>query len=318
MTAPSVMVRTENLTKRDSERNRVDSLTFEVLAGQIVGLLGPNGSGKTTALKMLVGLIRPTHGFADVLGCRVGSPGFPSALHRVGALIESPALYGQLTVRQNLIAQARVLRVGDSAKRIAELLDLVDLGDRADSRASTLSLGMKQRLGIALALIAKPELVLLDEPANGLDPAGIVEIRNLLRRLPELGTTVLVSSHQLAEVQQACDRLIVMTAGHTVANGTTNEILHGFSGNRFVIRLEAADLLVSLECLTNAGLQTSLDPAGSQITVTLPDHWTGQDLNRTLSTNNIHAIEIRHETATLEEAFLAMTSTGPKDNHAAR
>jgi ABC-2 type transport system ATP-binding protein len=313
-----MMVQTENLTKRDTERTRVDSLSFEVPAGEIVGLLGPNGSGKTTALKMLVGLVRPTSGSAQVLGCRVGSPDFPAVLRRVGSLIESPALYGQLTVRQNLIAQARVLGVDNTDQRIAELLDIVDLRDRADGRASTLSLGMKQRLGIALALVAKPVLVVLDEPANGLDPAGIVEIRRLLRRLPELGTTVLVSSHQLTEVQQACERLIVLAGGRMIANGTTNEILDGFSGNQFLVQVESKDLGPSHVCLANAGLHADRSSAGSTLAVTLPDDWTGQDLNRLLSAQNILAIEIRRHTATLEEAFLAMTATEPKDEHAAR
>jgi ABC-2 type transport system ATP-binding protein len=316
MTSAATMVRAENLTKRDSERTRVDSLNFEVPSGQIVGLLGPNGSGKTTALKMLVGLVRPTSGSAEVLGCRVGSADFAAALRNVGSLIEAPSLYGQLTVRQNLAVQARLLGVDDIERHTLELLKLVDLEDRANDRASTLSLGMKQRLGIALALIARPSLVLLDEPANGLDPAGIVEIRLLLRRLPEMGTTVLVSSHQLTEVQMACDRLIVMAGGRSVADGTTAEILQGFSGNRFVIRLEPDDFATSLECLENAGLEIEPDPTASAITLTLPDHWTGQDLNRTLSTQNIHAIEIRRETVSLEEAFLAMTSNEQKDNHA--
>jgi ABC-2 type transport system ATP-binding protein len=316
MTSAATMVRAENLTKRDSERTRVDSLNFEVPSGQIVGLLGPNGSGKTTALKMLVGLVRPTSGSAEVLGCRVGSADFAAALRNVGSLIEAPSLYGQLTVRQNLAVQARLLGVDDIERHTLELLKLVDLDDRANDRASTLSLGMKQRLGIALALIARPSLVLLDEPANGLDPAGIVEIRLLLRRLPEMGTTVLVSSHQLTEVQMACDRLIVMAGGRSVADGTTAEILQGFSGNRFVIRLEPDDFATSLECLENAGLEIEPDPTASAITLTLPDHWTGQDLNRTLSTQNIHAIEIRRETVSLEEAFLAMTSNEQKDNHA--
>jgi ABC-2 type transport system ATP-binding protein len=315
VSAVSTMVRVENLSKGDSKRTRVDSVSFDVPRGEVVGLLGPNGAGKTTALKMLVGLMRPTGGTAELLGCQVGSSGFPTVLRHVGTLIESPAIYSQLTVRQNLIMSCRVLAVEDPERRVADLLDLVDISDRADDRAATLSLGMKQRLGIALALVATPSLVLLDEPANGLDPAGIVEIRHLLRQLPALGTTVLVSSHQLNELQQACDRLIVMAAGRVVANGTTTEILSGFSGNRFLIRLDPVDVASAQQCLASAGLQGDWEQSTAAIAVTLHDDLTGRDLNRMLSAQNIHAIEIHRETVTLEEAFLTMTSGTTKSEN---
>ena len=175
----------EGLSKRYGPHVAVDDLSFEVPAGQVIGLLGPNGAGKTTAMKMLLGLVRPTSGSAHLLGTHLGDPGFGHALRRPGALIEAPALYERLTARQNLQLQAKALGLTTDATRIDELLDLVDLAERAGDRAGGYSLGMKQRLGIAVALIGDPALVILDEPANGLDPAGIVEIRHLLRRLPQ-------------------------------------------------------------------------------------------------------------------------------------
>jgi ABC-2 type transport system ATP-binding protein len=303
----ATMVRVDGLSKRYGTQTRVDSLSFEVPAGQVVGVLGPNGAGKTTLLKMLVGLIRPTGGSVEVMGCHADSPKYFEALRRVGALIESPSIYLQLSVRQNLELQEKSLQLAADRHRIAETLELVDLAGRADDRAKTISLGMKQRLGIAVALLARPDLVILDEPANGLDPAGIVEIRLLLRRLAETGTSVLVSSHQLAETQQACDRLLVMANGKLVAAGTTEEILSGFSNNRFTVRLDLNDVDAASRCF--AKLDLAFEVANSSINMNLPSGWTGRDLNQALANDGVHAIEVRHEAVSLEEVFLAMTTT---------
>lgn len=307
------VVSVHNLTKSYGKHTAVDSLSFEVPAGQVIGLLGPNGAGKTTAMKMLVGLVKPTSGQAEILSCGLDSSEFAQAIRRVGALIESPAIYLRLSARQNLELQARALGIKVDAKRIDELLDLVDLADRAGDHAGQYSLGMKQRLGIAVAMLGSPELVILDEPANGLDPAGIVEIRKLLRRLPEMGTTVLVSSHQLAEVQQACDSLVVLANGRLIAAGTTDEILRGFSSSGFTLRLDPMDLTAAFDRLVDLGLaidSTTLD----SIALTLPDGWTGRDLNRELARHNIYASEIRHNAVTLEEAFLTMTNPERTNN----
>ena len=305
----STAIRVDQLTKRDRTRTRIDSLTFDVPAGEVVGLLGPNGCGKTTAMKMLVGLVSPTSGRAEVLGCRVGSKEFPVALRKVGALIESPALYGQLTVRENLELESVARSSPISRAEMGDLLTEVGLSERADQRASTLSLGLKQRLGIALAVVTKPELVLLDEPANGLDPAGIVETRQFLRRLAGRGTTVLVSSHQLSEAQQTCDRIVVMSAGRVVTAGLTAEILRRFSGNRFVARLQPGEVSVAQSCLNLTRWEWEADGSDASITVTLPDQLGGADLNRALSAHGIHAIEIIEARVTLEEAFLKLTRT---------
>lgn len=304
-TRPPV-VRVDGLTKRYGAATAVGDLSFEVPAGQVIGLLGPNGAGKTTAMKMLLGLVRPTSGQATVLDTELSSPDFAHAIRRVGGLIESPALYERLSARRNLELQAHMLGLPADRQRLDELLDLVDLSDRAGDDARTFSLGMKQRLGIAIAMIGRPELVILDEPANGLDPAGIVEIRNLLRRLPEMGTTVLVSSHQLAEVQQACDRLVVMARGYLVVDGTTEEILARHSSRDFAVRLDPTEVDRATAVLRQAELDVTAASA-DMVTVTLPETWSGRDLNHRLAANDVYAIELTHRTVSLEEAFLTMT-----------
>ncbi|MCP4084788.1 MAG: ATP-binding cassette domain-containing protein [Actinomycetia bacterium] len=301
------VVAAESLTKRYGSHTAVDSLSFEVPAGQVVGLLGPNGAGKTTAMKMLLGLVRPTSGRASLLGTDLAAPDFAHALQRVGALIEAPALYERLSARQNLELQARVLGVPADDCRIDELLELVDLADRSRDRAGSYSLGMKQRLGIAVGMIGSPELVILDEPANGLDPAGIVENRHLLRRLPSMGTTVLVSSHQLSEVQQACDSLVVLDRGQLIAAGTTDEILNRHSSPLLTVVLAPASVDGATRRLVDAGL--SLDSSDAEtLTVTLPAGWTGREVNETLAATGIYATEIRAHRVSLEDAFLSMTA----------
>ena len=276
-TATQSVVAVDGLTKRYGSAVAVDSVSFDVPAGEVIGLLGPNGAGKTTAMKMLLGLVKPTSGRASVLGAEPGSPEFAHAIQRVGALIESPALYERLSGRRNLELQARTLGVSSDPARIDELLELVDLRHRANDQARTYSLGMKQRLGIAVAMIGRPELVILDEPANGLDPAGIVDIRHLLRRLPDMGTTVLVSSHQLAEVQQACDRVLVLDHGRLIASGTTGEILSGHSSRDFTVRLDPAELTTGVDRLRDQSLSV-VSATIDSLTLVLPDGWSGRDI----------------------------------------
>ncbi len=300
------IIEVDGLTKRYGSSAAVDSLSFEVPAGQVIGLLGPNGAGKTTAMKMLLGLVRPTMGRVRVLGAEYGSAEFANAVQRVGALIESPALYERLSARQNLELQARALGLPRIPSRIDELLDLVDLADRSGDRAGTYSLGMKQRLGIAVAMVGRPELVILDEPANGLDPAGIVDIRRLLRRLPDMGTTVLVSSHQLTEVQQACDRLLILNDGRLIASGTTAEILAGNGTDELRIRLDPTDLAAAVESCQRHHL-TITSRSDDAVTVALADNQSGRDINQMLAAGGIYAIEIVRQTTSLEHAFLNMT-----------
>src|ERR1700761_5806726 len=218
---PSLAVSTTGLTKRFGERPGVDDVGLAIPRGSVSGFVGPNGAGKTTTIRMLLGLVRPTAGGGQVLGGSLADPA--SYLDRVGALIESPAFYPQLSGRDNLRALARLGRIPLSA--VAPALERAGLSARADDRYRTYSLGMKQRLGIAAALLPAPELLILDEPTNGLDPAGIREMRGVMRGLADRGITVLVSSHLLAEIEAVCDQLVMIESGRIVFQGAVEGLL---------------------------------------------------------------------------------------------
>lgn len=203
----SFLLQTRNLSKRYGKHTVVDRVDLKVRERSIYGLLGPNGAGKSTVLKLITGLIRPTEG--DILF--EGKPWTRSALGRIGALIESPALYGNLTARENLRVHTTLLGLPD--KRIDEVLETVDLTQTGNKKVSRFSLGMKQRLGIAIALLKQPKLLILDEPTNGLDPIGIQELRHLIRSFPEQGMTVILSSHVLSEVEQIADDIGIIHDG---------------------------------------------------------------------------------------------------------
>jgi ABC-2 type transport system ATP-binding protein len=210
-----------DLSKKYGDRMALSHANFEVPMGSICGFVGPNGSGKTTTIRMLLGLIKPTTGSGHVLGESITQP--EKYLPRVGAMIEGPAFYPALTGKQNLAVLAKL--GGFSIEPIQKLLELVDLGDRGDSKFKTYSLGMKQRLGIAAALLPNPKLLVLDEPTNGLDPAGIHEIRTLLRKLADSGTTVFVSSHLLSEIEMISDYLVMLRQGRVIFSGKTVDLL---------------------------------------------------------------------------------------------
>src|SRR5215472_6476196 len=231
----TTIVETHGLTKRyGSGVLAVDSVDMSVRRGEVYGFLGPNGAGKTTTLRMLVGLIRPTSGTATVAG---KAPGEPAGLRRIGALIESPGFYPYLSGRENLRVVADYTSV--SQKRVDEVLDIVELASRAGRPLGTYSTGMKQRLGVAAALLKDPELLILDEPTNGLDPQGMVEFRNLIKELGRGARTVLLSSHILSEVEQICTRIGVIRRGSLVAEGTIDEIR---GGAHLIVRAEPAEL----------------------------------------------------------------------------
>ncbi|HET7035315.1 MAG TPA: ABC transporter ATP-binding protein [Thermomicrobiaceae bacterium] len=225
-------VATHDLTKRYAERLAVDRLDLRVRRGEVYGFLGPNGAGKTTTLRMLLGLVRPTSGTAAVLDA---PPGAPRGLARIGSLIEGPGFYPYLSGRDNLRVLARY--AGVAAERVEAVLAEVDLSSRAGDRFGSYSLGMKQRLGVAAALLKDPDLLILDEPTNGLDPAGTVEMRALIRGLGQGNRTVLLSSHLINEVEQICDRVGVIRRGRLVAEGTVAELR-----GRDHLRLRAAPL----------------------------------------------------------------------------
>ena len=221
----SVVLGARHLTKQYGARVAVNDLSLEVRRGEIYGFLGPNGAGKTTTIRMCLGLITPTAGQVEILGRDVAREG-KQVLPRVGALIEQPALYPYMSGQNNLRAVGDALG-GVSEARIGAVLDLVGLAGRERDRVKTYSLGMKQRLGVAIALLHDPDLLILDEPTNGLDPAGVVEMRDLLRHLAAEGKTVFLSSHLLSEVRQICTRVAIINRGRLVVESSVEELTRG-------------------------------------------------------------------------------------------
>lgn len=212
----NLILETQNLCKEFGSQKAVDNISLQIKRNSIYGLLGPNGAGKSTILKMLVGLLHPTSGsilFDNGQWKR-------SSLSQIGALIEAPALYGNLTARENLLVHTKLLGIPDT--RIDEVLQIVDLKDTGKKRASQFSLGMKQRLGIAIALLNSPKLLILDEPTNGLDPFGIQELRELISSFPSKGITVVLSSHILTEVAQVVDEIGIISKGKLLYQGVPN------------------------------------------------------------------------------------------------
>jgi ABC-2 type transport system ATP-binding protein len=299
-----VILRTRNLTKRYGERLAVSDLSIEGRRGDVLGFLGPNGAGKTTTIRMLLGLIRPTAGSVEMLGMDVAREG-ARALPHVGALVEQPALYPWLSGRVNLRVVGDALG-GVSERRIDEVLDLIGLRERNRDRVKTYSLGMKQRLGLGLALLHDPEALILDEPTNGLDPAGIVEMRDLLRRMAAANKLVFISSHALGEVQQMCTRVAVIARGKLLAAASVEE-LTGASG-AFVVMLDQADEALRLVRAQTWGASAHMEADGRLITPA-PDGESGA-LNLFLARAGFVPRTIAPYTRDLEEVFLSMTSEG--------
>jgi ABC-type multidrug transport system ATPase subunit len=293
----TAIVETHGLTKRyGSGVLAVDSVDMSVRRGEVYGFLGPNGAGKTTTLRMLVGLIRPTSGTATVAG---HAPGHPHGLARIGSLIESPGFYPYLSGRENLKVVADL--AGSDRRRVEEVLDIVELTSRAGRKFGTYSTGMKQRLGVAAALLKDPELLILDEPTNGLDPQGMAEMRKLIKEIGQGDRTVLLSSHLLGEVEQMCDRVGVISNGHLVKQSTVQELL-GQKG--VLIRAEPIDN--AQEVLTrmfgpavirkeDGALHLQVEPAQSA------------EINRQLVGAGLGVSEVRPFERSLEEVFFQLT-----------
>ena len=297
MASTENVITTSQLTKRYGPAiTAVDSLDLEVHRGEVFGFLGPNGAGKTTTLRMLLGLIRPTSGSATVAQHR---PGQPAGLRQIGSLVESPAFYPYLSGRENLKIMADY--AGLPHKRVDAALEEVDLADRAKDRFGTYSMGMKQRLAVAAALIKEPELMILDEPTNGLDPQGVVEMRLLIRRLGTGKRTVMLSSHLLNEVQQISDRVAIIRKGKLVAQGTVNE-LRGESA--IVVRVAPVDAARrQLDRMLGASAVTAVDGT-LRLSV---DPNRAADINEALVGAGIKVSELRTVERTLEEVFLTLT-----------
>jgi len=302
MAHPSPAIQTDALTKRYGERVAVDALSLLVAPGEVFGLLGPNGAGKTTTIAMLLGLVRPSSGRAVLFGHDVQAEPV-AALRQVGAMIEAPAFYPYLSAYDNLLVLARAGGLPEA--RIAATLEAVELSARSRDKLRVYSQGMKQRLAIAAALLPNPALMILDEPTNGLDPAGTAEIRTLIRSLAAAGRTIVLCSHMLHEVEQLCGRVAILKAGRLLAEGNVAELLRRDQGLR--VRVEggaepAVRLIRALPWV--AGVQQQ----GDVLLVDAPTT-RAAELNAYLASAGILVAEIGAHSASLEDFFLDVTAS---------
>ena len=284
----------------------VDDLSLEVTRGHVFGLLGPNGSGKTTTMGMLLGLVKPTAGSFSLFG---GSMPHQEALHRVGAIVETPSFYPYLSGRDNLAYYQGI--TGKSArKELDDLLRKVGLADRAKSRFRTYSLGMKQRLGLAYALLGDPELLFLDEPTNGMDPAGMAEVREMIRGLGTGDRTVLLSSHLLHEVEQVCDSVAILSKGKLIAQGKVADLVHSRAAER--VRLRTTDNAKAVEVLSALEWVEEATMDGESVVVTAPSE-RSSELSAALGRSEVYVTEMTADEMSLEQYFLEITGDEKKD-----
>ena len=290
----------KGLSKSYGDLVAVKNATFEVPLGTICGFVGPNGSGKTTTIRMLLSLIDPTSGSGEILDQSISHP--ERYLSKVGAMIEGPAFYPALTGAENL----RVLATlgGYSHSRVPELIELVGLSGRGDDKYKTYSLGMKQRLGIAAALLPDPKLLILDEPTNGLDPAGIQEIRDLLSDLAKRGVTVFVSSHLLSEIEMIAEYLVMLRKGEVIFFGKTSELLHRSRPTIVAKCSNQSDIERLKTLVANVGHPVTLEDG--ELRIDAEESW-GAELNKLAFDNGILLSRITPVRPTLEETFFEMT-----------
>jgi ABC-2 type transport system ATP-binding protein len=283
----------------------LDGLDLVVEEGGVFGFLGPNGSGKTTTIRCLLALSRPTSGSCRILG-RDSQTELHKVIARVGSIVEEPALFPTFSGRRNLELLGRLEGIPD--RRIDEVLELTDLSARAKHMVKTYSLGMRQRLAIAAALLKDPEVLILDEPANGLDPAGIKEVRQLLKRLGREGHTVFVSSHILSEVQQMCDRVAILAKGRCVAIGRVEDVLSRGRARAMLVRVD--DPQRGAEALEAEGITTSTVDGLLRAEVG-PEE--GARISRTLASHGLYPSELRPDEVDLETVFLQLTDAPPQE-----
>jgi ABC-2 type transport system ATP-binding protein len=290
---------------RGGQRRALDGFDMVVEPGTVHGFLGPNGSGKTTTLRTLLGLVSAQAGQMRLLGHEVPEQ-LPQVAGRVGAIVESPQFFGNFTGRDTLSLLATA--GGLPQRRVEVVLEQVGLRDRARERVKTYSLGMKQRLAVASALLKEPTLLILDEPANGLDPAGIRQMRDLMRSLAAQGTTVVLSSHILGEVQQICDTVTIISRGRRVAAGPVPEVLAAHSTAQVRVRLESADdLAAAASALGEAGAQVTAGDGHLLVHAVTQPAW----ITRTLAARELYVAELAPVAADLESVFLELTGTTP-------
>ena len=278
----------------------VDGLDLTVPAGGVFGFLGPNGSGKTTTIRCLLGLVRPSAGEVRLLG-RAVPAGLSDAIRRTGAIVETPALFPTMTARANLRLLGSIDGVGRA--RVDEMLTAVGLADRADDLVRKYSLGMRQRLALAAAMLKDPELLILDEPANGLDPAGMREVRVLLRHLAAEGRTVFVSSHILSEIEQTCDRVAILARGRCLTTGSVGEVVSR-AGRAASLLVTVADLDGGHRVLREAGI--TVDRVDGALRVGVDPSEAGE-VTRLLASREHWVTELRPDRFSLEDVFLDLT-----------
>lgn len=299
------VVQLRNATKRIGNRNIVNELSFDISAGEVFGFLGPNGAGKTTTIRMLVGLIKISQGDIVISGYSI-TKDFSKAIRNVGAIVENPDLYKYLTGYQNLKHYARMVP-GVSKARINEMVEIVGLKEKIHDKVKTYSLGMRQRLGIAQALLHRPPLLILDEPTNGLDPAGIHELRNYLKRLAhEEGVAVFVSSHLLSEMELMCDRVGVLQNGKLVSIQSIQDFVHKGGVSRVCIMMEPAQT-EQAKRLIAAENKTALPVEHpGQLSIQMNKEEIPK-VNKLLMDAGIQVYSIQMQEQTLEDKFLEIT-----------
>jgi ABC-2 type transport system ATP-binding protein len=301
------VIRTRGLTKRYKGLTAVDDLYIEVYQGDVFGFLGPNGAGKTTTIAMLLGLVHPTAGTAEVFGHDVRRDIVP-ALRRTGAIIERPAFYPYLSARNNLRIASRTLGMADD-KRIEQLLGFVGLADREDDKVHTFSTGMKQRLGLASALLNDPELLILDEPTSGLDPSGMAEVREMVDGLArDQGKTIFLSSHLLHEVEQVCNRVAIIHHGQVILQGWVDELVH--RGMRLEVQVGKPSH--AAEVLSAQSWVLGVLVAEDRLLVDAPTE-RAADLTRTLAEAGLFITGLRLLKRTLESVFLEVVDNDDEE-----
>ena len=301
------VIETEGLTKRFGDVAAVDNLSMEVRRGHIYGLLGPNGSGKTTTMGMLLGVLRPTAGSFRLFGV---AGRHQESRRRIGAIIENPAFYPYMSGRQNL-EYFRFISGRGSPSDVVDVLERVGLAGRGDDLFRTYSLGMKQRLGIAYALLGDPEIICLDEPTNGLDPEGMIQVRELIRSLGGGDRTVLLSSHLLHEVEQVCDSVTIIAKGKLVAQGEVAELVRSAKGEQ--VRVKTTDDVRARELLSALDWVGEVAAAeDGALVVAAPTDRSGE-LTAALSRSEVYVTEMGPVRTSLEEYFLGITGSGEGD-----
>ena len=294
------VIQTDGLTKRYGDILAVDNLSIQVKRGHIYGLLGPNGSGKSTTMGMLLSLLKPTSGTFTLFG---GAYTLEASLRRIGAVIETPSYYPYLSGRRNLAYFQGISHRG-TPDEIDRILGQVGLADRADSKFNTYSMGMKQRLGLAYSLLGDPDIVILDEPTNGLDPEGMIEVRELIRSLADGNRTVLLSSHLLNEVEQVCDSVTILSKGKLIAEGSVAELIS--SSGREQVRMKTTDNNKAQGILTALEWVEEITVNEDFLIVTAPLDRTSE-LSEAISREEIYVAELTPIQTSLEDYFLQVT-----------